>query len=66
MVVVVMVKRRKIATSLLFSPVVLASLVGALVSFPVPTAASLSVITTLGPVDDGNVVDKEGGGGCPW
>ena len=46
----------------LFSPpMVLASLVGVLVSFPVPTAASLFVITSLGPMDDGGVVDKKGG-----
>ncbi len=50
----------------LFSPpMVLASLVGVLVSFPVPTATYLSVITSLGSMDDGDVVDKEGGGGSP-
>ncbi len=45
---------------LLFAPMVLVSLVGVLVSFPVTTTSSLSVITSLGPMDDGNVVDKEG------
>ena len=48
---------------LLFAPMVLASLVVVSVSFPVPTAASLSVITSLGPADGGNVVDNTGGGG---
>ncbi len=49
----------------LFAPVVLASLVGVTVSFPVPTAAFLSIITSLGPVYvyDGEVVDKEEGWG---
>jgi hypothetical protein len=50
---------------LLFNPMVLASLVGGLVSFPVPAAASLSVITSPGLVDDGNIVDKEGSRGVP-
>jgi hypothetical protein len=58
-------KRRRIAMPLLFAPVVLASLVGVSVSFPFPTTASLFVITSLGPVDDGDVVDKEGGGSGP-
>ena len=51
--------------SLLFTSVVLASLVSVSVSFPVPTTASLSVITSLEPVDDGEVVDKEEGAGGP-
>ena len=50
---------------LLFTPIVLASLVGILVSFPVPAAASLSVVTSLRPIDDGNLVDKEGDDGGP-
>ncbi len=58
-------KRRRIEMPLLFAPVVLASLADVLVSFPVSTTASLSVITSLGPVDDGGVVDKERAGGGP-
>ncbi len=50
---------------ILSTPMVLASLVGVLVSFPVPTTASLSVIASLGPVDDGDVADKERGGSGP-
>ena len=50
---------------LLFALVVLASSVSVSVSFPMPTTASLSVITSLGPADDGNVVDKKGGCGSP-
>jgi hypothetical protein len=50
---------------LLFASMVLASLVSVLVSFPVPATTSLSVITFLGPVDDGNAVDKEGGSDGP-
>jgi hypothetical protein len=50
---------------LLFAPVVLASSVSVLVSFPVPTATSLFAITSLGLVDDGHVVHKEGGSGGP-
>ena len=58
-------KKRRIIISLLFTPVVLTSLIGVLVFFPVPPATSLSIITSLGPVDDGAVVDKERGGGGP-
>jgi hypothetical protein len=50
---------------LLLAPVVLASLVGVSVSFPVPTATSLSVITSLEPADDDNVVDKEWAAAVP-
>jgi hypothetical protein len=41
-------------------------LLGVSVSFPVQTTTSLSIITSLGPADDGNVADKEGGGGRWW
>ena len=58
-------KRKRIAMPLLFPPVVLTSLVGVLVSFPVPTATSLSFITSVGPMDDGDVVVKEGGSDDP-
>ncbi len=40
-------KRRRIAMLLLFTPEVLTSLVSVLVSFPVPTATSLSVFLLL-------------------
>ncbi len=55
----------RIAMPLLFAPMVLASSVGVSVSFSVPTVASLSVITSLGPMDDGNMVDKEGAAAVP-
>ena len=44
---------------ILFAPVVLTSLVGVSVSFPVPTAASLSIITSLRPVSVNNSCFRE-------